>query len=226
MRYTWGVGVDAPPEKFLKIGPSETPYPAFTGSNAINSYVYFVELFSESRYSWFPSRRTKIHDSQVFKTKIHDSCMFCYYDSWFVIPLPPPKFSTGSKCQCKNTELKNVGRFLQLRRISECCGLCCYVGQLYHWSPYSNPVPRPVILDPGVVIPDPTPYFAVDLWSHIPTLSRPCNFSFPLFLRAAALSVYRLGLPSLNEVDTYIRISASITITKNKRKIKITRNKK
>ena len=68
---------------FLKIGLSETPYPAFPGSNAINSYVYFVELFSESRYSWFPSRSTKIHDSQVFKTKIHDSYMFCNYDSWF-----------------------------------------------------------------------------------------------------------------------------------------------
>ena len=24
-----------------------------------------------------------IHDSQVFKTKIHDSYMFCNYDSWF-----------------------------------------------------------------------------------------------------------------------------------------------
>ena len=78
------------PEKFLKIGPSETPYPAFTGSNAMNSYVYFVELFSESRYSWFPSRSTRIHDSQVFKTKIHDSYMFCYCASWFMIPLPPP----------------------------------------------------------------------------------------------------------------------------------------
>ena len=79
------------PGKILKIGISETPwYPAFPGSNAINSYVYFVELFSESRYSWFPSRSTKIHDSQVFNTKIHDSYMFCNYDSWFMIPLPPP----------------------------------------------------------------------------------------------------------------------------------------
>lgn len=78
------------PEKFLKIGLSKTPYPAFPGSNAINSYVYFIELFSESRYSWFPSRSTKIHDSQVFKTKIHDSYMFCNYGSWFMIPLSPP----------------------------------------------------------------------------------------------------------------------------------------
>ena len=52
-----------PRKKFLKIGLSETPYPAFPGSNAINSYVYFVELFSESHYSWFPSRSIKIHDS-------------------------------------------------------------------------------------------------------------------------------------------------------------------
>ena len=78
------------PEKFLKIGLSETPYPAFPGSNAINSYVHFVELFSESRYSWFPSRSAKIHDSKVFKTKIHDSYMFCNYDSWFMIPFLPP----------------------------------------------------------------------------------------------------------------------------------------
>ena len=51
-----------------------TPYPAFPGSNAINWYLYFV---------LFPSRSTKIHDSQVFKTKIHDYFMFCNYDSWF-----------------------------------------------------------------------------------------------------------------------------------------------
>ena len=46
-----GVRGHAPTEKVLKMGPSETPYPAFTGSNVINSYVYFVELFSESRKS-------------------------------------------------------------------------------------------------------------------------------------------------------------------------------
>ena len=130
-RVVWGY---APPENFLKIGPSETPYPAFTGSIAINSCVYFVELFSVSlltacdpslslylcnllsgggryffpfrtkeakkkkiitpvlrlRYSWFPCRSTKIHHFQVFKIKIHDSYMFCYYDSWFMIRLPPP----------------------------------------------------------------------------------------------------------------------------------------
>ena len=86
-----GSGGMFPRKKVLKIGLSETPYPSFPGLNAINSYVYFVELFSESRYSWFPSRSTKIHDSQVFKTKIHDSYMFCNYDSWFMIPLPPPK---------------------------------------------------------------------------------------------------------------------------------------
>ena len=33
------------------------------------SYVYFVALFSESRYSWFPSRSTKIHYFQVFKNR-------------------------------------------------------------------------------------------------------------------------------------------------------------
>ena len=78
-------------KKLLNIALSETPYPAFPGSNAINSYVYFVELFSESLYSWLPSRSTNIHDSQVFKTKILDSYLFCNYNSWFMIGLPPPR---------------------------------------------------------------------------------------------------------------------------------------
>ena len=52
------------------------------------------------------------------------------------------QFSTGSKCYSKNsTELKNVGRFVQLRAISECCGLCCSVGQSDLRSPYSNADP-------------------------------------------------------------------------------------
>ena len=89
--YTGGVRENVPPGNFLKIGLSEMPYPAFLGSNVINSYVYLAELFSESRYSWFPRRSTKIHDSQVFKTKIHDCYMLCNYGSWFMIPLPPPK---------------------------------------------------------------------------------------------------------------------------------------
>ena len=76
-------------EKVWKIGLSETPHPAFPGSNTTKLYVHFVELFSESRYSWFPSRSAKIHDSQGFKTKIQDSYMFCKCDSWFMIPLPP-----------------------------------------------------------------------------------------------------------------------------------------
>ena len=81
----------APREKFWRIGLAETPYPAFPGSNATNLYGYFVELFSESRYSWIPSRSPwKNHDSRVFKTKIHGSYMFRKYDSWFMIPLPPP----------------------------------------------------------------------------------------------------------------------------------------
>ena len=35
-----GVRAHAPPETFFKIGLSETPYPTFPGSNAINSYVH------------------------------------------------------------------------------------------------------------------------------------------------------------------------------------------
>ena len=48
-----------PRKKFLKIGLSETPYSAVPGSNAINSCVHFVELFSESRYSWLEMLRLK-----------------------------------------------------------------------------------------------------------------------------------------------------------------------
>ena len=79
-----GVRGHAPREKSWKIELSETPYPAFPGSNANNLYVYFVELFSKSRYSWFPSRSAKIHDSQVFKIKNHDFYMFCKSWSLFV----------------------------------------------------------------------------------------------------------------------------------------------
>ena len=68
----------APLQKNLKIGRSGAPCPAFPGSNAINSYVYFhlyfVEFFSESGYSWFLSRSTKIHHFlQVLTITIHDS---------------------------------------------------------------------------------------------------------------------------------------------------------
>ena len=51
-----GVRGHAPREKVWKIGLSETPYPAFHGSNATNLYVYFVELFSQSLV---------IHDSRA-----------------------------------------------------------------------------------------------------------------------------------------------------------------
>ena len=73
----------APPEKKTIVIP-------WSESNAINSYVYFVAVFSETRYSRFPSRSTKIHDSPVLKTKIHDSYKFCNNDPRFMIPLPPP----------------------------------------------------------------------------------------------------------------------------------------
>ena len=70
------------------------------------------------------------------------------------------QFSTGSKCYSKITsEFWNVGRSLQLRRISEFCGLGCYIR-------VRNRIPDPltvllilisrlVIPDPVAVIPDP-----------------------------------------------------------------------
>ena len=42
---------------FLNIGLSETPYPALSGSNTINSYVYSVELLSV--------KSLVIHDSRA-----------------------------------------------------------------------------------------------------------------------------------------------------------------
>ena len=69
-----GSGGHAPREKFWKTGLSETPYPAFPGSNATNLYVYFVELFSESRYSWFSNRSAKDSWFPSFWKK----------DSWFL----------------------------------------------------------------------------------------------------------------------------------------------
>ena len=41
-----------------------------------------------------------------------------------------------------------------IKAISECCGLCCSVGQPDLWTPYSNANPdlkRLVIPDPGAV---------------------------------------------------------------------------
>ena len=71
--YIRGSGDDAALEKKFQnwtLGNAISCFPS--RSNVINSYVYFVELFSESCYSWFPSRSTKIDDSRVFKAKIHD----------------------------------------------------------------------------------------------------------------------------------------------------------
>ena len=48
-----------PRENFGKIGLSETPYPAFPGSNANNLYVYFVEFFSESHLFMIPEPKCK-----------------------------------------------------------------------------------------------------------------------------------------------------------------------
>ena len=51
--------------KWSKIGLSETVYPAFSGSNTINSCVYFVELLSV--------KSLVIHDSRAEVHMIHDS---------------------------------------------------------------------------------------------------------------------------------------------------------
>ena len=66
-----------------------------------------------------------------------------------------PDWNVNSK---NTTDLKNVSGFLQLRRISEFCGLCCYVGKPDPWSPYCNADPR----IPQLVIQIPA------LWSLIP----------------------------------------------------------
>ena len=74
-----------PGKFFLKIGLSETPYPAFSGSNTINSYVYFVELLSVESLVIHDSRaevqrfmspkflRQRFMILTCFVTMIHDS---------------------------------------------------------------------------------------------------------------------------------------------------------
>ena len=75
------------------------------------------------------------------------------------------QFSTGSKCYSKSTtELKNVGRFVQLRPFQN-------VGVVVVLSDNRIPdpltvmqisIPRLEIPDPGAVIPHPTLFFGVD----------------------------------------------------------------
>ena len=60
-------------QKFSKIGLLERHIlHSLDRTQLIDTFILF-----------YPSRSTKIHDSQVFKTKIHDYFMFCNYDSWF-----------------------------------------------------------------------------------------------------------------------------------------------
>ena len=75
------------------------------------------------------------------------------------------QFSTGSKCYSKNTtELKNVGRFVQLRPFQNVVVFVVLSDNRIP-DPFTVmliPIPRLVIPDPGAVIPDPTPFFGVD----------------------------------------------------------------
>ena len=72
----------APQKKKMKIGLSETPYHTFPGSNAINSYVYFVELFSEYRYSWLPNRITNTLRFMIPKLSVN-MILTCF--DWFMV---------------------------------------------------------------------------------------------------------------------------------------------
>ena len=73
------------PKIFLKIGPSETPYPAFTTSNAVTVIHTCILLsFSQSPVTHYPRAEVqRFIIPKFFKTKIHDSYLFCCYDSWF-----------------------------------------------------------------------------------------------------------------------------------------------
>ena len=106
----------APPRKFLKIGLSETPCPAFHRSNATNLYVYFVELSFESRYSWLPSRSTKIHHSLVFKRRF--MILTCFitmiHDSWFRFHPPTEKGKVRIRTAC--SAVKRAFRLLCMSR--------------------------------------------------------------------------------------------------------------
>ena len=107
---------DVPPRTFLIIALSETPYPSFHGSNATNLYVYFVELSFESRYSWFPSRSTKIHHSLVFKRRF--MILTCFvtmvHDSWFCFHPPTDKGKVRIRKACSAVE--RAFRLLRMSR--------------------------------------------------------------------------------------------------------------
>ena len=88
------------------------PYPAFPGSNATTS-TWILLSFSQSLI---------IHDSRaeeqrfmvpkfLKQLKIHDSYMFCKYDSWCMIPLNPRHQGLSS-----SGPLSEVG--LSLREVS------------------------------------------------------------------------------------------------------------
>ena len=55
-----------------------------------------------------------------------------------------------------------------IRRISECWGLCCYVGQPDPWSPYSNADPDPTACAPRSRCCDPRSHPIFCCWSLIP----------------------------------------------------------
>ena len=80
-----GVRGHAPPEKCLKIGPSEMPYPAFTGSNAINSYCILLS-FSQSLIthdSRAEVQRFMIPKFLKPKFMIITCFVIVIHDSWF-----------------------------------------------------------------------------------------------------------------------------------------------
>ena len=72
-------------------------------------------------YSWFFYPSLVIHDSQVLNTKIHDSYQFYSYNSWLMIPLPPPRETLSEKK--KSTKLHkpipkgSMGRRIELLHV-------------------------------------------------------------------------------------------------------------
>ena len=84
--------------------------------------------------------------------------------------------------QQKYNWILNGCRSLQLRRISELCGLCCYVGKPDPWSLYSTTDPDPLACDPRSRRCDP--------WSHPIFL---LLIPDPIYL-VRTLSIYKMRL--------------------------------
>ena len=96
---------------------------------------------------------------------------------WSLIPEWSKIWSLIEMLQQKYNWISKGCRSFQLRRISELCGLCCYVWKPDPWTPYSATDPDPMACDSRSQRCDPWSHPIFCCWSLIPyTLLRPCLY--------------------------------------------------